>query len=458
MSDTALVWAVVALSIIAFAAILAIILVALASARSKRPRIPQGQRAGGPPDGTAAGGGDVWVIVNPIKPANYPKFKALVDREVMEATGRPARWLETTVEDPGTGQAVEALRENPALVIAAGGDGTVRAVAAAMAHSRTPMGLLPMGTGNLLARNLNIPLDTLIAVQVALNPVSRRIDLAWLRVERVETPSQFPPEGELLARAGAGSVRKLPNGVAEPRMNEYSYLVIAGVGFDGETMAQTTSTLKKRVGWSAYVFTALSSLRIERMKATVTIFKTEDEDAAAGRDPYRKIPGSLPIPKSVQNAVEASHTLGSPDGVNPPIHSQDKWDMTAVRARTILFANCGELPFALLAPNALVDDGRLDIIAIDTKGGLLGWAYLSAKIFGNQAGISPVNTKHDLAQIQFRQTQDARVDISKPYPVQVDGDPIGEARTVYARVDPGALIMRVAPGSPGAIPEWDRRI
>lgn len=132
--------------------------------------------------------------------------------------------------------------------------------------------------------------------------------------------------------------------------------------------------------------------------------------------------------------------------------------MTAVRARTILFANCGELPFALLAPNALVDDGRLDVIAIDTKGGLLGWAYLSAKIFGNQAGIRPVNTKHDLAQIQFRQTKDARVDISKPYPVQVDGDPIGEARTVYARVDSGALIMRVAPGSPGAIPEWDRRI
>ncbi len=454
MADTSLILAIVSLSIIVLVAIVAVAMVYTAKRRSTRiPYVAPHEAHGS--DGLLVR--DIWVIVNPIKPSNYEKFKALIDGEVERATGRPPRWLETTVADPGTGQAIEALRNNASLVIAAGGDGTVRAVAAAMAHSRTPMGLLPMGTGNLLARNLNIPLDPELAIQIALNPVSRRVDIAWLRAERVDVPSEYPAEGALLLQARATDVRTYPDGVREPRENEYSYMVIAGVGFDGETMAQTTPTLKKRVGWSAYVFTALSSLRIERMKATVTVFK-EPNDNAPGKLQRRKLPGSLPIPRAVQEAVEASHTLGSPDGVNPPIRSHKSWDMTAVRARTILFANCGDLPFAQLAPDALVDDGKLDVIAIDTKGGLLGWAYLSAKIFVNQAGIQPVNTKHDIAQIQFRQASDARADISKPYPVQVDGDPIGTARTIHARVDAGALLIRVAPGSPGAIPDWDRKI
>ena len=132
--------------------------------------------------------------------------------------------------------------------------------------------------------------------------------------------------------------------------------------------------------------------------------------------------------------------------------------MTALRARTILFANCGGLPFAQLAPEALIDDGHLDVIAIDTQGGLLGWAYLSVKVFGNALGVWPINVKNDLASIQFRQTTKARVDISKSYPVQIDGDPIGTARTVIARVDPNALLVRVPQGSPAAIPEWDRRM
>ncbi len=447
--DVTALWPIVSLSVIAVVAIVALVVVLRRANREKEASLTTAPALSGAV-GERRG---VWVVVNPTKPQSYEKFKALVNGEVRRATGEPAHWLETTVEDPGTGQTIEALRHQPALVIAAGGDGTVRAVAAGMAHSRVPMALLPMGTGNLMARNLNIPLDTRQALQIALNPVSRRVDLAWLRTERVETPAEFPPEGTLLREARASEVRELPEGVEEPRRNEYAYLVIAGVGFDGQTMANTSSKLKKTVGWSAYVFTALSALHIERMKATVTIFK---ETAGDGNVP--KTSHSLPIPRSVQRAVRASHTIGDAAGVSPALHSEDGIEMTALRARTVLFANCGDLPFAQLAPDAEIDDGKLDVIAIDTKGGLVGWMYLSVKVFGNQAGILPINTKHDVAQIQFQQTPDARVDISKPYPVQVDGDAIGTARTVIARVDKGALLMRVAPGSPAAIPDWDRKI
>lgn len=444
MIDHNSLWMVISLTIIVLVALAATINVVRASRRSQDPIQSQPMMH----DHDAR---DVWVIANPIKPSNFERFQQQINAEVKRVTGRPARWLETTVEEPGTSQTIKVLRHHPALVIAAGGDGTVRAVAAGMAYSRVPMGLIPMGTGNLMARNLDIPLDPSEAIKVALTPVSRRVDLGWLRVERVGEPSGMVPEGHHLVKARAFTVRSLPPGAFEPLPTEYSYLVIAGVGFDGETMAQTRPQLKKAVGWSAYVFTALKSLRIERMKATITLYNDEE----GGRALPQK---SLPIPHAVRKAVRASHTIGAPDGVSPVLHREDTWDMTALRARTILFANCGGLPFAQLAPEALIDDGHLDVIAIDTQGGLLGWAYLSVKVFGNALGVWPINVKNDLASIQFRQTTKARVDISKSYPVQIDGDPIGTARTVIARVDPNALLVRVPQGSPAAIPEWDRRM
>ena len=75
------------------------------------------------------------------------------DRRGPRATGRPGPLSQTGVD----------------LVCALGGDGTVRAVAQALAGTSTPMGLLPSGTGNLLARNLQLPLERLDhALEVAL--------------------------------------------------------------------------------------------------------------------------------------------------------------------------------------------------------------------------------------------------------------------------------------------------
>ncbi len=436
-------WAVISIGIIALSIVIALIVVAL-SVRRRRKEPPLTVVD---PEGSTRRDitGRVWVVANPTKPDDYEEFRLRVGAAVMTATGKPVMLIETSEEDPGTGQTIEALKHLPSLVIAAGGDGTVRAVAAGLAHSRVPMGLLPMGTGNLLARNLGIPLDLDMALTTALSPTVRQMDLAWLRLERAEEESPIPAEGGLLKQAGAKSVRSLPEGLSEPHHDEFAYAVIAGAGFDGETMAHTTSDLKKKVGWSAYVLTALRSLHIERMKATITVFHKEGEDASSYEP---RLQGR--IPKAVEEAVRHSHTIGSSKGVSPANHRSETWDMTSVRARTILFANCGTLPFAVLAPNASLDDGALDVIAIDTRGGLLGWVYLSAKVFGQSMGMKPVNVKNDPGSIQFRQTDRARLDISKPYPVQVDGDAIGSARTVHVRVDPGALIIRVPRDPNGA--------
>ena len=62
-------------------------------------------------------------------------------------------------DSPGAQQARDAVASGADLVLAWGGDGTVRSVAEGLAGTGVPLGILPAGTGNLLARNLGIPLS-----------------------------------------------------------------------------------------------------------------------------------------------------------------------------------------------------------------------------------------------------------------------------------------------------------
>ena len=106
---------------------------------------------------------------------------------VSEATEQLARWahdagfsaphvVETTATETGTTQARAAVAAGADLVLAWGGDGTVTAVAAGLLDSGTPLGLIPAGTGNLLARNLGIPLGFDAAARIAFTGIDRRID------------------------------------------------------------------------------------------------------------------------------------------------------------------------------------------------------------------------------------------------------------------------------------------
>ncbi len=166
----------------------------------------------------------VAVVYNPTKVGIDEVRRRTADRATRHGWTDPV-FYETTEADPGTGQAARAVEEGVGLVVACGGDGTVRSVAQGLLGSSVPMGVVPLGTGNLLARNLGIPLDDIDrALHVAMGGRSRDIDL-----------------GEVRYTDGEGTT------------HDDVFLVMLGAGMDADMIAGTDAELKARVGWLAYV-------------------------------------------------------------------------------------------------------------------------------------------------------------------------------------------------------------
>lgn len=172
------------------------------------------------------------VIYNPTK-VDLAKLRREVAKCEKAAGWRGSIWLPTEVDDIGTGQARHAIGERVDVVLVAGGDGTVRAVAEGLRGSGVAMSLLPAGTGNVLARNLDIPvLQLAAAAQAAFTGVDRAIDMGVIELER-----------------------------ADDSRETHAFVALAGLGLDAKMIANTRPELKRRVGWLAYVDAIARSMR-----------------------------------------------------------------------------------------------------------------------------------------------------------------------------------------------------
>ncbi|WP_076261291.1 diacylglycerol/lipid kinase family protein [Intrasporangium flavum] len=333
----------------------------------RRPRPPRDHFRSGDDD-TPVPLKRAAVVVNPTKFTDLPSVRERITVAChAQGWGDPV-FYETTPEDTGAGQAALAVREGVDLVCSLGGDGTVRNVAHALVGTEMPLGILPAGTGNLLARNLDLPVALENALEVALTGRNRRIDV-----------------GEVLVGAAPEDASGDDSDDAEDRRPLHHFLVMSGLGMDAEIMAATNENLKKKVGWPAYMVSGLKSLVSPEFRVRIKV----DDDLEFRR-----------------------------------------------RARMVVIGNCGRLLGGLvLMPNARVDDGRLDAVIASPKG-VVGWVPVATRVATRQRKGHPT--------LDHKVCQEIRVRADRPIALQVDGDVIGEAAEVFARIRPAALTVRVS--------------
>ena len=175
------------------------------------------------------------------------RLEAIVDQSLLSLDWAETIWFPTGEEQPGHSQAQDAIRQGATEIVVVGGDGTVRHVLQGLFDSpvdpdTVTIGIVPVGSGNVLARNLGIHLNQLQhATRRALLGDERRIDLGVARLSHE---------------------------------NDYTsqvFAVMAGVGLDAKIFANTDRMLKRRFGWVAYIDGGIKSLPafFERMSVSV---------------------------------------------------------------------------------------------------------------------------------------------------------------------------------------------
>jgi len=299
----------------------------------------------------------VAFVVNPVKIDDERRRREWSAEACSQVGLSEPLWLPTTRQDPGSGQTRRALEQRVGAVLAFGGDGTVRSVAAQLAATGVPLGILPAGTGNLFARNLGVSVSDLDdALQVALSGTERPVDIGRAEID-------------VSGR--------------DPRPRQESFLVMAGLGFDAEVMAEVEPRLKQKVGWWAYVVAGMRLLRGRRTKVSI-----------------RRDDGPLLIRK----------------------------------VRSVVIGNCGELTGGIqLMPEARLDDGWLDVVVVSPRG-VAGWATVIAAVLTR-------SRRHHTIVDHFR-CRKVEIRAEKPLHVQLDGDPVGTAKVLRVHVDPRALTVR----------------
>jgi len=188
------------------------------------------------------------VVYNPIK-VDAHRLRDVVAAAESREGWRKSVWLETTVAEPGAEQARRAVADGADIVIAAGGDGTVRAVAEGLRGTDVALALLPAGTGNLLARNLDMILTHMAdSIDLAFAGRDRRIDMGVVELDRADGSTE-----------------------------EHAFLVMAGFGLDAKMIANANPELKRRLGWIAYVDAIARALRdTDRVRMRIRIDDAEE--------------------------------------------------------------------------------------------------------------------------------------------------------------------------------------
>jgi len=239
------------------------------------------------------------------------------------------------------GLARAAVAAGAGMIVAAGGDGTVRACAQALAGTRVPLAIVPLGTANLAARALGIPPRIGGSLATAFGGQDRRIDLAVAEVAAAGAAGAGA-EGGAGTTGGAG---------AAVGAGELTFAAMAGIGLDAEVVAATPRLLKRRAGWLAYGAAGIAHLPGRGERFTVRL---------------------------------------------------DDGEPLARQARCVVVGNAGLLPggFTLL-PRARLDDGLLDV-GILAPAGPAGWLRVAHQVLSGGGRDGRQLERHQARRVEIR--------------------------------------------------------
>ena len=181
-------------------------------------------------------------VINPSKPQAEQRKQHI--QEFCEAKHlTQVEYIETQLDKDGRACALEALEHGADVVVAVGGDGTVRTVASALSGTGHALGIIPIGTGNLFARNMGVPVDDIdAALTVATSHGSRLVDMGRLTL-------LDHPEDD----------------------HGHAFLIIAGIGFDAAMIDDTNPELKANISWLAYFVGGVKNLFAPKFRGTLTV-------------------------------------------------------------------------------------------------------------------------------------------------------------------------------------------
>lgn len=177
-----------------------------------------------------------FVILNPA--ARGEKSRRVQQFLQAKAAADPTIFLAPTAS-PGdaTRLAAQAVADGYRLIVAAGGDGTINEVINGIGTTGTPLAILPLGTVNVFARELGVPL---------------KLNAAWALIER-------------------GQARAIDLACAEANGKRRYFAQLAGVGFDAAAVRRASWELKKRLGPLSYVWAGIQTLSRPSLAVDVSV-------------------------------------------------------------------------------------------------------------------------------------------------------------------------------------------
>lgn len=158
-----------------------------------------------------------FFIINPKAGKKHRDIQALI-ANMAKSKNAVHKAVFTKGRNHATELAAEAVKEGYKNIIAVGGDGTIQETAKGLLGSNVNFGLLPCGSGNGLARNLNIPLDVEVSLQGIFDWTAKPVDIGFA--------------------------------------NDKLFLVSCGLGLDAE-VAHSFNSMTKRRGIMPYVWHAM---------------------------------------------------------------------------------------------------------------------------------------------------------------------------------------------------------